>query len=69
MLGTQRRCNKWFCRFKSSEFDDENNERGGRPKVYEGVELEALLDEEHARTIGVTNKPRRLKLLKSYSDW
>ena len=49
--------------FKNGEFDAEDKERSGRPKVYEDAELEALLDEdscqtqkELALTLGVTQQ-------------
>ena len=51
--------------FKSlrTEFDVEDKERSGRPKVYEDAELEALLDEDScqtqkklALTLGVTQQ-------------
>jgi len=52
-----------FQKFKNGEFDVEDKERSGRPKVYEDTELEALLDEdscqtqkELALTLGVTQQ-------------
>ena len=60
---SERSCREWFQKFKNSEFDIEDKERSGRPKVYEDVELEALLDEdscqtqkELALTLGVTQQ-------------
>ena len=48
--------------FKNGEFDIEEKERSGRPKVYEAAKLEALLDqdlcqtqEELTRTLAVTH--------------
>ena len=46
----ERSCRKWFQKFKNGEFDVENKERSGRPKVYEDAELEALLDEDSCQT-------------------
>ena len=43
---TEWRCREWFQKFKNGEFDIEDKERSGRPKVYEDAELEALLDQE-----------------------
>jgi len=43
---SERSCHEWFQKFKNGEFDVEDNERSGRPKVYEDAELEALLDED-----------------------
>ena len=37
-------CCEWFQKFKNGEFDIEDKERSGRPKVYEDANLEALLD-------------------------
>jgi len=44
---------KWswvVSNFKNGEFDVEDKERSGRPKVYEDAELEALLDEDSCQT-------------------
>ena len=38
------RCCKWFQKFKNGESDIEDKKHGGRPKVYEDAELEALLE-------------------------
>ena len=35
-----------FKKFKNDEFDIEDKERSGRPKMYDDAELEALLDED-----------------------
>jgi len=59
---SERSWREWFQKFKNDEFDVEDKERSGRPKVYED-ELEALLDEdscqtqkELALTLGVTQQ-------------
>ena len=41
---------KWFQKFKNGEFEIEDKERSGRPKVYEDAELEALLDQDSCQT-------------------
>ena len=41
---SERNCPEWCQKFKKGEFDIADRERSGRPKVYEGVESEALLD-------------------------
>ena len=41
----ERTCQKWFARFKSVNFDLEDEERPGQAKKFEDEELEALLDE------------------------
>ena len=47
---SQRSCREWFQKFKNGEFDFEDKERSGRPKVYEDAELEALLDQDSCQT-------------------
>ena len=47
---SERSCREWFQKFKNSEFDVEDKERSGRPKVYEDMELDALLDEDSCQT-------------------
>ena len=34
----ERSCREWFQKFKNSEFDIEDKERSGRPKVYESAQ-------------------------------
>jgi len=60
---SERSCREWFQKFKNGEFDVEDKERSGRPKMYEDAELERLLDEdsyqmqkELALTLGVTQQ-------------
>jgi len=60
---SERNCREWFQKFKNGEFDVEDKERSGRPKVYKDAELEALLDEdsdqtqkEFGLTLGVTRQ-------------
>ena len=43
---TKRNCRECFQKFKNGEFDIEDKERSGWPKVYEDAELEALLDQD-----------------------
>jgi len=43
---SERSYREWFQKFKNGEFDVEDKERSGRPKVYGDAELEALLDED-----------------------
>ena len=42
---SERSCREWFQKFKNGEFDIEDKERSGRPKVYEDAELEAILNQ------------------------
>ena len=56
---SERSCREWFQKFKNGEFDVDDKERSGRPKVYEDAEMEALLDEDSCQTqealaLGVT---------------
>jgi len=39
-------CHDWFRRFKGGDFDVEDKECAGRPKLIKDTELEALLDED-----------------------
>ncbi|VVC34836.1 Ribonuclease H-like domain,Transposase, type 1,Winged helix-turn-helix DNA-binding domain, partial [Cinara cedri] len=65
-------CQKWFARFKSGNFDLEDDERPGQPKKFEDHELETLLDqdpsqtqEELAKSLGVAQQTisNRLKAM------
>ena len=47
---SERSCHEWFQKFKNDEFDVEDKECSGRPKVYEDAELEALLNEDSCQT-------------------
>ena len=67
---SERSCREWFQKFKNGEFDIEDKERSGRPKVYEDVELKALLNQdscqtqqELSRTSGVTQQAISLRLI------
>ena len=43
-------CFEWFKKFRSSNFDERNEERGRPPKKFQDSELQALLDEDDAQT-------------------
>ena len=43
---SERMCRKWFQCFKNSDFDVKDRHGGGRVKVFEDAELEALLDQD-----------------------
>ena len=47
---SERSCRDWFQKFKKGEFDIENEKLSGRPKVYEDVELETLLNQDSRQT-------------------
>ena len=60
---SERTYRQWFQRFKNGDFDVEDRHSGGREKVFEDAELEALLEEdscqnqeELARSLGVTQQ-------------
>ena len=36
---SERSCREWFQKYKNAEFDVEDKERGGMPKVYEDTKL------------------------------
>ena len=73
------RSREWFQKFKNGEFDVEDKERSGRPKVYE--DAEALLDEdscqtqkELALTLGVTQQTisyrlKSLEMIQKQGNW
>ena len=46
----ERSCREWFQKFKNREFDIEDKEHSGRPKVYEDAKSEALLDQDSSQT-------------------
>jgi len=59
----------WFQRFKSGNFDVEDKERAGRPKLVEDAEMEALLDknpcqtqEKFAESLGITQSTISMRL-------
>ncbi|GFX45686.1 mariner Mos1 transposase [Trichonephila clavipes] len=43
-------CREWFQRFKNGDFEVEDQHGGGREKVLEDAELEALLDQGSCQT-------------------
>ena len=43
---SERTCREWFQRFKSGDFDVEDRYGGGKEKIFEDLELEALLAED-----------------------
>ncbi|GFV06996.1 mariner Mos1 transposase [Trichonephila clavipes] len=47
---SERTCREWFQRFKNGDFDVEDQVGGGREKVFEDAELEALLDQDSCQT-------------------
>ena len=66
------RTREWFQRFKNGDFDVEDRHSGGREKVFENAELEALLEqdscqnqEELARSLGVMTQQAISKRLKA----
>ena len=70
-----------FKSLRTGEFDVEDKERSGKPKVYEDAELEALLDEdscqtqkELALTLGVTQQTilyrlKSLGMIQKQGNW
>ena len=47
---SERSFREWIRKYRNGEFDIEGKERGGRPKMYEYPELEALLDQDSCQT-------------------
>ena len=62
---SERSCREWFQKFKNGEFDIEDKERSGRPKVYENAELEALLDQDSCQTHIVKNNTWKILRIKN----
>ena len=65
---SERTYREWFQRFKNDDFDVEDRHSGGKEKVFEDAELEALLDqdscqnqEELARSLGVSRSTSHFK--------
>ncbi|GBP43549.1 Mariner Mos1 transposase [Eumeta japonica] len=48
---SQRTHREWFQKFNNSDFDVEDKDRSGRPKIYEDAKLEELLEEDSSQTI------------------
>ena len=78
---SEKSCREWFQKLKNGEFDVEDKEHSGRPKVYEDAELESLLDEDScqtqealARTLGVTqpaisHRLKSLGMIQKQGNW
>ncbi|GFY14858.1 mariner Mos1 transposase [Trichonephila clavipes] len=47
---SEKTCREWFQPFKNGDFDVEDQHGGGREKVFEEAELEALLDQDSCQT-------------------
>lgn len=47
---SERTCREWFQRFKNGDLDVEEQHGGRREKIFEDVELEALLDRDSCQT-------------------
>jgi len=69
---SERTCREWFQHFKNGNFEVEDRHDGGREKIFEDSELEALLDEDSCQTqeelaesLGVTQQAisKRLKAM------
>ena len=46
---SERTCCEWFQRFKNGDFDVEDWHSGGKEKVFEDAELEALLEQARVK--------------------
>ena len=47
---TVKTCERWFQSFKRGDFDVTDKKRENRPKKFEDVELQSLLDEDNTQT-------------------
>lgn len=41
---------EWFQKLRNGDFDVEDKERSGRPKIYADAEFEALLEKDSSQT-------------------
>lgn len=48
---TLKKCEAWFRKFKSCDFDEQDRERSDRPKNCEDAKLQELLDEDPTQTL------------------
>ena len=46
---SERKCREWFQKFKNGDFDVEDKDRSGRPKICKDAELEELLVEDSSQ--------------------
>lgn len=53
-------CFRWFEKFRSGDFNVENDERGRPSKKFEDAELQALLDEDDGETVDGARYQRQL---------
>ncbi|GBP13544.1 L-dopachrome tautomerase yellow-f2 [Eumeta japonica] len=47
---SERTCREWFQKFGNGDFDVEDKDRSGGPKIYEHAELDELLEEDSSQT-------------------
>ncbi|GBP26279.1 Mariner Mos1 transposase [Eumeta japonica] len=47
---SERTCCEWFQKFKNSDFDVEDKDPSGRPKICEDAEFEEFLEEDSSQT-------------------
>ncbi|GBP70922.1 Mariner Mos1 transposase [Eumeta japonica] len=74
---SERTCRDWFQRFKNGNFDIEDEDGSGRPKIYEDAELEkdsSQTQKELALTLEVTQQVvsrrlRSLKMIRKQGNW
>ncbi|GBP16153.1 Mariner Mos1 transposase [Eumeta japonica] len=77
---SERTC-EWFRKFKNCDFDVEDKDRSGRPKIYEVAELEVLLEEHSSQTQkelaltlevtwqAVSHRSRSLRMIHKQGTW
>ncbi|GFV72212.1 mariner Mos1 transposase [Trichonephila clavipes] len=78
---SERTYREWFQRFKNGYFEIEDQNGGGREKVFEDAELEALFDQDSCQTqqelsglLGVTqqassNRLKFLGIIQKQGNW
>ncbi|GBP59287.1 Connectin [Eumeta japonica] len=47
---SEKTCREWFQKFENADFEIEDKDRSGRPKIYDYAELEELLEEDSSQT-------------------
>ena len=77
----ERTCHEWFQRFKSGDFDIEDQNGDGKKTIFEDSELEALLAEDSCQTqeeltksMGVTQQaiskcPKAMCMIQKQENW
>ncbi|GBP70294.1 Mariner Mos1 transposase [Eumeta japonica] len=78
---SERTCREWFQKLKNGDFDVEDKDTNGRPKIYDDAELEELLEEDSSQTKkelaltlkvtqqAVSHRLKSLKIIHKQGNW